>query len=163
MLGRLRMSVSTCKEVYVRMTRYVFETDKRVIGIPYGETLFKASKLERAIREIVRERSKDDALDLPSDAGSDEDDWDLEPRGGYYEDEKDKHLEASLDIGERTESLRGIIDASRIPTADGQRRGIGSADAQMHDKRKGRCKTFVTAVYKGSKPESSPAYLRTYS
>ena len=45
MLGRLRLDLETCKEVYVRMTRRVFETDKTIAGIPYRSTLFKASKL----------------------------------------------------------------------------------------------------------------------
>lgn len=57
MLGRLRLDIETCKEVYVRMTRYVFETDKTFAGIPYRSTLFKASKLEDAIRECVREHT----------------------------------------------------------------------------------------------------------
>ena len=54
MLGRLRLDLETCKEVYVRMTKRVFETDKTIAGIPYKHTLFKASKLEEAIRECVR-------------------------------------------------------------------------------------------------------------
>jgi hypothetical protein len=57
MLGRLRMDVETCKDVYVRMTRKVFETDKTFAGIPYRSTLFKASKLEEAIMECVREHT----------------------------------------------------------------------------------------------------------
>lgn len=57
MLGRLRMDVETCKNVYVRMTRKVFETDKTFAGIPYRSTLFKASKLEEAIMECVREHT----------------------------------------------------------------------------------------------------------
>jgi hypothetical protein len=57
MLGRLRMDIETCKDVYVRMTRRVFETDKTFVGIPYRSTLFKASKLEEAIRECVREHT----------------------------------------------------------------------------------------------------------
>ena len=57
MLGRLRLDLETCKEVYVRMTRRVFETDKTFAGIPYRSTLFKASKLEEAIRECVREHT----------------------------------------------------------------------------------------------------------
>lgn len=57
MLGRLRMDVDTCKDVYVRMTRKVFETDKTFAGIPYRSTLFKASKLEEAIMECVREHT----------------------------------------------------------------------------------------------------------
>lgn len=57
MLGRLRLDLETCKEVYVRMTRKVFETDKTIAGIPYRSTLFKASKLEEAIQECVREHT----------------------------------------------------------------------------------------------------------
>lgn len=57
MLGRLRLDLETCKEVYVRMTRKVFETDKTIAGIPYRSTLFKASKLEEAIKECVREHT----------------------------------------------------------------------------------------------------------
>lgn len=57
MLGRLRLDLETCKEVYVRMTQKVFETDKTIAGIPYRSTLFKASKLEEAIRECVREHT----------------------------------------------------------------------------------------------------------
>ncbi|KAK4964273.1 hypothetical protein LTR28_003888 [Elasticomyces elasticus] len=57
MLGRLRLDIDTCKDVYVRMTRRVFETDKTIAGIPYRSTLFKASKLEEAIKECVREHT----------------------------------------------------------------------------------------------------------
>lgn len=57
MLGRLRLDLETCRAVYVRMTRKVFETDKTIGGIPYKKTLFKASKLEEAIRECVREHT----------------------------------------------------------------------------------------------------------
>ena len=58
MLGRLRLDIETCKELYARMTRYVFETDKTIAGIPYRSTLFKASKLEEAIMEAVREHTE---------------------------------------------------------------------------------------------------------
>jgi hypothetical protein len=57
MLGRLRLDIETCKDVYVRMTKRVFETDKTIAGIPYRSTLFKASKLEEAIRECVRQHT----------------------------------------------------------------------------------------------------------
>src|SRR5271156_5960761 len=57
MLGRLRLDLETCMDVYVRMTKKVFETDKTIAGIPYKTTLFKASKLEEAIRECVREHT----------------------------------------------------------------------------------------------------------
>ena len=57
MLGRLRMDLETCKELYVRLTRVVFETDKTIAGIPYRSTLFKASKLESVIKECVQEHT----------------------------------------------------------------------------------------------------------
>ncbi|KAL7274214.1 hypothetical protein RUND412_002890 [Rhizina undulata] len=55
MLGRLRMNIEACKEYYHELTRYVFITDKTLMGIPYGKTLFKASRLEEAIRYVVDE------------------------------------------------------------------------------------------------------------
>ncbi|EER24051.1 Patatin-like phospholipase family protein [Coccidioides posadasii C735 delta SOWgp] len=55
MLGRLRLDIETCKNIYPRLTKYVFETDKTIAGIPYRSTLFKASRLEQAIRQCVRE------------------------------------------------------------------------------------------------------------
>lgn len=57
MLGRLRLDLETCKELYVQMTRMVFETDKTVFGIPTRPTLFKASRLEEAIQEAVRQHT----------------------------------------------------------------------------------------------------------
>lgn len=54
MLGRLRLDLEQCKELYVEMTRMVFQTDKTIAGIPYRSTLFKASMLQHAIREAVR-------------------------------------------------------------------------------------------------------------
>ncbi|KAK6350390.1 hypothetical protein TWF718_003582 [Orbilia javanica] len=163
MLGRLRMSVQTCKDVYTRMTRYVFETDKRFVGIPYGETLYKASKLERAIRTVVYERTKHDHLDLNMEMNSEDEDWDLEPSGGHYDDEE-KELERRMSMMGRTDSIKAIAEASRIASLEGGRKlRHGNADALMHDKRKGRCKTMVTAVYKGSSSDSTAAIFRTYS
>ena len=63
MLGRLRMDLVECMEVYVRMTRKVFETDKTIAGIPYRSTLFKASKLEDAIKECVQEFEQEKGRD----------------------------------------------------------------------------------------------------
>jgi len=61
MLGRLRLDLETCKALYVRLTRMVFETDKTIAGIPYRSTLFKATRLEEAIRECVREHTVDES------------------------------------------------------------------------------------------------------
>ena len=73
MLGRLRLDLETCKDVYVRMTRRVFETDKTIAGIPYRSTLFKASKLEEAIRDCVREHTifDDEGNDVVATGGAD--------------------------------------------------------------------------------------------
>lgn len=60
MLGRLRLDLETCKELYVRLTRKVFETDKTIAGIPYRSTIFKATKLEEAIQDCVREHTIND-------------------------------------------------------------------------------------------------------
>jgi hypothetical protein len=68
MLGRLRLDLETSKDVYVRMTKRVFETDKTIAGIPYRSTLFKASKLEEAIMECVREHT------IYNNEGNDSDD-----------------------------------------------------------------------------------------
>jgi hypothetical protein len=73
MLGRLRLDIETCKDVYVRMTKRVFETDKTIAGIPYRSTLFKASKLEDAIRDCVREHT------IYEDEGNDQGDDPPEP------------------------------------------------------------------------------------
>ena len=66
MLGRLRMSIKECLQTYEEMTKFVFETDKTIAGIPYRSTLFKASKLEDAIKDSVRkyaDRNDDDLTD----------------------------------------------------------------------------------------------------
>lgn len=55
LIGRLRLDLETCKEVYIRMTKKVFETDKTIAGLPYRKTFFKASRLEGAIKEVVKE------------------------------------------------------------------------------------------------------------
>ncbi len=67
MLGRLRMGIEDCKSVYQEMTRFVFETDKTIAGIPYRSTLFKASKLEDAIRNCVQEYENRNADDRTTD------------------------------------------------------------------------------------------------
>ena len=55
LLGRLRLDLETCKNVYARVSKEVFESDKTIGGLPYKKTLFKASKLEECIRSVVRE------------------------------------------------------------------------------------------------------------
>lgn len=57
MLGRLRLDIETCKDIYIRIMRRVFETDKTIAAFHYRSTLFKASKLEDAIKDFVREHT----------------------------------------------------------------------------------------------------------
>ena len=61
MLGRLRLDLETCKELYTRLTQFVFQTDKTIAGIPYRSTLFKASKLEEAIKDAVQNHTVTEA------------------------------------------------------------------------------------------------------
>lgn len=70
MLGRLRMNLRECKTTYIEMTKKVFETDKTIAGIPYRSTLFKASKLEDAIRECVRKYENLEDNDVPDGSTS---------------------------------------------------------------------------------------------
>ena len=63
MLGRLRMTTTQCINTYEIMTQKVFQTDKTIAGIPYKSTLFKASKLEEAIKECVRNYENQEALE----------------------------------------------------------------------------------------------------
>jgi uncharacterized protein (UPF0335 family) len=53
MLGRLRMSVEDAIKAYGQLTKEVFSDVKS----PGSDGRFKASKLEKAIKEIVRAKS----------------------------------------------------------------------------------------------------------
>jgi hypothetical protein len=135
MLGRMRMDVETCKEVYVRMTRKVFETDKTFAGIPYRSTLFKASKLEEAIMECVREHT------IYDDEGND--------KGDGLSSSADLHTPmtpGSAMLGRRVE--RSASNASRysqIGTTPVNMRMAamkwGNPHAMLYDNREERTKT----------------------
>lgn len=137
MLGRLRLDLETCKEVYVRMTKRVFETDKTIAGIPYRSTLFKASKLEEAIRECVREHTI------------------FEAEGNDLNNSSSRNSIASRpyspeSLPHRTLS-RGSFSAvgmSKSPTPINQRNSrfinglrFGNPDALLYDSRENRTKT----------------------
>ncbi|OTA70415.1 FabD/lysophospholipase-like protein [Hypoxylon sp. EC38] len=156
MLGRLRLDLETCKELYVRMTRMVFETDKTIAGIPYRSTLFKASMLERAIKEAVREHTVSDeegndgvALDVFSPLSA-----------------VSRSSAASSGIPRRHQSNASTISFSaRSPSSQTRpvfRGGWGNPDAQLYDTRENRTKTAVTAMYKGTSRGGAPALLRSY-
>ncbi|KAJ4303367.1 hypothetical protein N0V90_002260 [Kalmusia sp. IMI 367209] len=144
MLGRLRMDLETCKNVYVRMTKRVFETDKTFAGIPYRHTFFKASKLEEAIKECVREHTVYD------DEGNDSEDA----------------MSSSVDL--RTPMTPGSAYPNRVhrsPSTASRYSQIGmtpvnpriaalkwgNPNARLYDNREERTKTAITAVYKGSR------------
>lgn len=160
MLGRLRLDVDTCKDVYVRMTRRVFETDKTFAGIPYRSTLFKASKLEEAIRECVREHTvfEDEGNDVLANATP------MSPE-----------TPGSAGAGaERALPQRSMSQTSRYsqmgvsPMDRGQHRPMygsmrfGNPNALLYDTREQRTKTAVTAVYRGTPRNGSAALLRSY-
>ncbi|KAH7119031.1 acyl transferase/acyl hydrolase/lysophospholipase [Dendryphion nanum] len=155
MLGRLRLDVDTCKDVYVRMTKRVFETDKTFAGIPYRSTLFKASKLEEAIMECVREHTiyDDEGNDSPNALSSSAD------------------LRVPMTPGSAVPSVhRSASNASRYSqigmTPVNQRTAVrkwGDPHAKLYDTREERTKTAVTAVYRGTKKASQgQILLRSY-
>ncbi|KAG9848061.1 FabD/lysophospholipase-like protein, partial [Aureobasidium melanogenum] len=150
MLGRLRLDIETCKDVYVRMTRRVFETDKTIAGIPYRSTLFKASKLEEAIRECVREHT------IYDDEGN---------------DSKDAVSSSSRQSLQVARPARSVSVASRhsiigmTPVDPRTSVGVsrwGDPNALLYDSRENRTKTAVTAVYRGTPKGGKPALLRSY-
>ena len=136
MLGRLRLDLETCKEVYVRMTRKVFETDKTFAGIPYRSTLFKASRLEEAIRECVREHTifEDEGND-----GSDPSKINIptSPTGST--------LSGGYDMRQSMSSSR----ASHMPTSPRSgysSRQWGNPNAFLYDERQNRTKTYANCL-----------------
>ncbi|KAJ5770726.1 uncharacterized protein N7511_002777 [Penicillium nucicola] len=158
MLGRLRLDLETCKEVYVRMTRKVFETDKTIAGIPYRSTLFKASKLEEAIRECVREHTVFEAEgnDMPN----------ANARNSIA-----SHPYSPNSVPQRSIS-RGSFSTSAAsqPMSPTSQRGSafinglrwGNPDALLYDNREYRTKTAVTALYKGTPRKGTAVLLRSY-
>jgi hypothetical protein len=140
MLGRLRLDIETCKDVYVRMTKRVFETDKTIAGIPYRSTLFKASKLEEAIRECVREHT------VYEDEGNDQiEDYDSNPPGSPKLPMQPGSL---YDQGRPNRSLSVASRYSQIGTAPitNFRSSVAAArwgkpNALLYDTRENRTKT----------------------
>ncbi|OAA65037.1 Acyl transferase/acyl hydrolase/lysophospholipase [Cordyceps fumosorosea ARSEF 2679] len=153
MLGRLRLDLETCKILYVRMTRVVFETDKTIAGIPYRSTLFKASKLEEAIRKAVRDHTVND------DEGND---------GGDERSSTRLSTASSSSMPQRHLSNASTISFSaRSPAAQAAAQpfyssGTGNPEARLYDSRENRTKTAVTAMYKDSPRHSAPVILRSY-
>ncbi|KAL2159081.1 hypothetical protein VTH06DRAFT_2840 [Thermothelomyces fergusii] len=154
MLGRLRLDIETCKELYVRLTRKVFETDKTIAGIPYRSTLFKATKLEEAIKECVREHT---VQEKEGNDGS-------EMERTYYS--LSPASRSAAGYPRRHASNASVLSFSaRGPSAQATRPAFsrnGNPNARLYDERENRTKTAVTAVYKGTPKGGAPAMLRSY-
>ncbi|KAK5696892.1 hypothetical protein LTR17_024211 [Elasticomyces elasticus] len=153
MLGRLRLDLDTCKDVYVRMTRRVFETDKTFAGIPYKSTMFKASKLEEAIRECVREHTifEDEGNDTLANAT---------PMSADVTNPANSTLpQRTLSQGSRYSQVGMSPIASRMAGPGYGSLRWGNANAQLYDTRENRTKTAVAAVFKGTK---QTVLLRSY-
>ncbi|KAK3941270.1 calcium-independent phospholipase A2-gamma [Diplogelasinospora grovesii] len=167
MLGRMRLDLETCKELYVQMTQMVFETDKTIAGIPYRSTLFKATKLEEAIKQAVREHTI-----ARAEGNDDSDAEDVEPDTPGSVRPPSAAVRSSA--ASTTSPRRHVSNASvvsfsargyRTPMARPMfpfRGGGGNPDALLYDKRKNRTKTAVTAIYKGTRKGDEPAMLRSY-
>lgn len=140
MLGRMRMDVETCKDVYVRMTRRVFETDKTFAGIPYRSTLFKASRLEDAIRQCVREHTLDE---------SEGNDGTVVGGGGSGGRESYRAPSSASSVnGLRRHSSRGSVSTVGTSTVPSPRHSLlvngllwGNPNAVLYDHRENRTKT----------------------
>lgn len=155
MLGRLRLDLETCKELYVRMTRIVFQTDKTIAGIPYRSTLFKASKLEEAIRSAVREHTQNDT------EGRDDGEPEIvSPLNAALHSSANgprRHMSNASTV-----SFSAKSPQAQMASPVWSRNSRGDPNARLYDSREHRTKTIVTAVYKGSPRGSPPALLRSY-
>ncbi|QUC20532.1 uncharacterized protein UV8b_04773 [Ustilaginoidea virens] len=155
MLGRMRLDLETCKELYVRMTRMVFETDKTFAGIPYRSTLFKASKLEEAIQQAVQEHTIHEG---EGNDGRQEVDLMSPLNPAQYSSAAGPRRNAS--------NASTVSFSARSPSAQLARPAFnprhGNPHARLYDARETRTKTAVTAVYQGSPRGSPPAMLRSY-
>lgn len=137
MLGRLRMDIPSCVDTYVEMTRRVFETDKTIAGIPYRSTMFKASKLEDAIRQCVaryeQEGNHESAIGLTSTP--------LTPTRpeSIYSDVNGMPRRSISTRTWRSSSIMSPVTPDRpaIPA------GIGNTNAYLYDSRPNRTKTYV--------------------
>lgn len=152
MLGRLRLDLETCKEVYVRMTRKVFETDKTFAGIPYKGTLFKASKLEEAIKECVKEHTifEDEGNDALANAVPMTPDAARSPNIPSIPQRAGSNASRYSSVGMTPTSPRHSLGR------------FGNPDTRLYDSRDNRTKTAVTAVYKGTPKNGSSVLLRSY-
>ena len=148
MLGRLRLDLDTCKETYVRMTRRVFETDKTLLGIPLRGTMFKASKLEEAIKDCVREHTifEDEGNDtlanaIPMVPGT-PNSITSSGRGPGSPRRSNSQSSKYSQIG-----MTPISNARGFSMTSSH---FGNPETLLYDTRENRTKTAVTAVLRGT-------------
>ncbi|KIW16917.1 hypothetical protein PV08_04107 [Exophiala spinifera] len=159
MLGRLRLDLETCMSVYVRMTKRVFETDKTIAGIPYKHTLFKASKLEEAIRECVRDHTvfEDEGNDGTAEGGREFGDLSSPiSTAGAIPPRRSMSIRSNNSMSMSSPS--GVRNSIISPTFN----GWGNPNASLYDGRENRTKTAVTAVFKDTPKNGSSVLLRSY-
>ena len=135
MLGRLRMDIPSCVDTYVEMTRRVFETDKTIAGIPYRSTMFKASKLEDAIRDCVARYEQEANLDSASGLTSAPP---TRPDSMY----SDVNGMPRRSTSSRTWRSSSVISPS-IRDRQAISAGAGNSNAYLYDSRPNRTKTYV--------------------
>lgn len=158
MLGRLRLDLETCKDVYVRMTRRVFETDKTFAGIPYRSTLFKASKLEEAIRECVREHTIYEA------EGNDTSPTSPTSTSNYAAPFSPNFSTSSIPQRSGSRASQSTAHSGLNSRGSAFINGLrwGNPDALLYDNRENRTKTAVTALYRGTPRNGNSVMLRSY-
>lgn len=154
MLGRLRLDIETCKELYVRMTRMVFETDKTILGIPTRPTLFKASRLEDAIKAAVRDHTV--AMDEGKDSAGTTNPLNAGSRAGATAGPRRHSSNASV------VSFSARSPAAQMAARPNYAARRGDPNALLYDSRDNRTKTVVTAIYKGAPRGEEPVMLRSY-
>ncbi|OQN99842.1 hypothetical protein B0A48_14612 [Cryoendolithus antarcticus] len=157
MLGRLRLDIDTCKDVYVRMTRRVFESDKTIGGIPYKSTLFKASKLEEAIRDCVREHTvyEDEGNDTLANATPMQPDTPTSAFGASSTGIPSRSLSQSSRYSQ-------VGMSPVVPTRHFGAARWGNPNALLYDTREHRTKTAVASQLKGTRAAGPPIMLRSY-
>ena len=134
MLGRLRLDIETCMDTYVRMTKRVFETDKTIAGIPYRSTLFKASKLEDAIKECVREHTifEDEGNDGTAAGGRE---LPISPASATSRPERAASIRSNSSLGVTSPSSARHSGVGIQPVR------WGNPNASLYDDREARTKT----------------------
>ncbi|KAF8445366.1 acyl transferase/acyl hydrolase/lysophospholipase, partial [Terfezia claveryi] len=163
MLGRMRMDVETCKEYYEALTRYVFYTDKTILGLPYGKTLFKASRLEEAIKVCIQPAS---TIRTYGRKGS----WPKERKGLSLTNPHDCGTTSTFSSFSSNSTNNGnhfpipgnefsSFVAARGNSTDNN---LGNSETLLYDHRLGACKTLVTTSYISSTRGVPPVILRSY-